>query len=531
MTFDRRAYADHLDSAFRNGHISRRELIRWASILGVSVPLAARVAPPGARAQDATPVAGGTLRFAVDPAATIEPHQLNDDPGIGIVHQVGEMLVDTDIDGNLQPRLATSWEPVEGGNSWNVAIRQGVTFHNGQPMTADDVVATFKRLVDPDSGSSAVATFDFLTAEGIRKVDDFTVAFDLARTVVDFPAYLNSYQAVILPATWPGDFATNPIGTGAFKLVEYVPQQRVVYQRNPDYWLAGRPYLDSVEAITLSSENAVTALLGSGVDMTNNPAALPLFEGNPDVKMLTVASSGHDGIFMRVDTDPFSDKRVRQAMALCMGRPELIASVWQGLGELGNDNVFAPNFPLSPTTLEQRMQNYDAARALLAEAGHPNGFQATLTTSSDTAPLPTMAAVVQEMLKPVGIEIEINAEPSSVYFTTDWLETPLNITNWGGRATPSQYLTTAYVTGSVWNASHWSNPTFDELVAQLDTELDVEKRKGIAEQVAAIMTDEVPSIIPFFINAATFIRANVQGYAPDRIGFRDLRNTFLGPAS
>ena len=530
MTFDRREYADHLESAFRNGHISRRELIRWASIVGVSVPLAARTAPSVARAQDVTPVAGGTLRFHLETAATIEPHQLNDDPGIGTVHQVCEMLVDTDFDGNLQPRLATSWEPVEGGKSWTVKLREGVRFHDGQPMTADDVVATFKRLVDPASGSSAVASFDFLTGEGIRKVDDLTVAFDLSRTVVDFPAYLSSYQAVILPATWPGDFAANPNGTGPFKLVEYVPQQRAVYQRNPDYWMAGRPYLDGAEGIILSSENAVTALLGGSVDMTNNPAALPLFEGNPDIRMLTVASSGHDGIFMRVDQEPFTDKRVRQAMALCMGRPELIASVWQGLGELANDNVFAPNFPISPTNQEQRMQNYDAARALLAEAGKPNGFPITLTTSSDTAPLPTMAAVVQEMLRPVGIEVEINAEPSSVYFTTDWLETPLNITNWGGRATPSQYLTTAYVTGSVWNASHWSNPQFDELVAQLDTELDVERRKGIAEQVAAIMTDEVPSIIPFFINAATFVRANVQGYLPDRIGFRDLRNTFLSPA-
>lgn len=530
MTFDRREYADHLDAALTTGRISRRELARWAAILGVSLPQLGRVHPGRARAQDATPVAGGTLRFAVDPAATIEPHQLNDDPGIGTVHQVCEMLVDSDYEGLLQPRLATSWEPSDGGKSWTVALRQGVTFHNGQPMTADDVVATFKRLIDPSSGSSAVATFDFLTAEGIRKVDDHTVAFDLSRTVVDFPAYLNSYQAVILPADWPGDFAKNPTGTGAFKLVEYVPQQRVVYQRNPGYWMAGRPYLDGVEAITLSSENAVTAMLGGSVDMTNNPAALPLFKGNPDIVLLTVGSSGHDGIFLRVDTDPFKDKRVRQAMALCMNRPDLIASVWQGLGELGNDNVFSPNFTVSPTSYEQRAQNYDAAKALLAEAGLPNGFQATLTTSSDTAPLPVMAAVVQEMLKPVGIDIQISAEPSSAYFTTDWLETPLNITNWGGRATPSQYLATAYVTGSVWNASHWSNPTFDGLVGQLDAELDMDKRKGIAEQIAAIMTDEVPSIIPFFINAATFVRSNVKGYSPDRIGFRDLRNTFLAPA-
>lgn len=521
MTGETRDYAHHLRDLRRAGRIDRREFVKWSAILGLALP---RV--DLARAQDATPVPGGTLRFAVDPAATIEPHQLNDDPGIGTVHQVCEMLVDTDYDGNLQPRLATGWEPVDGGKSWTVTLRQGVTFHNGQPMTADDVVASFKRLVDPNSGSSALATFDFLTGDGVRKVDDFTVAFDLARAVVDFPAYLNSYQAVILPATWPGGFAENPIGTGAFKLVEFVPQQRVRYERNPNYWLPGVPYLDSVEAITLAPDNQVTALLGGAVDMIGNPAAMPLVRDNPDVQTLTVGSSGHDGVFMRVDQDPFTDKRVRQAMALCMNRPDLIASVWQGLGEVANDNVFAPVFPVS-VPIEQRAQDFERAKALLAEAGHPNGFAATLTTSSDTAPLPTMAAVVQQMLQPVGIDVEIRAEPSSIYFATDWLETPFNITNWGGRATPSQYLGTAYVTGSVWNASHWSNPAFDGLVGQLDAELDLDKRKGIAQQIATIMTDEVPAIIPFFIRAATFARANVQSYVPDRIGFRDLRRTFL----
>jgi peptide/nickel transport system substrate-binding protein len=142
-----------------------------------------------------------------------------------------------------------------------------------------------------------------------------------------------------------------------------------------------------------------------------------------------------------------------------------------------------------------------------------------------------MAAVVQQMLEPAGIQIEINAVPSSTYFNTDWLETPLNITNWGGRATPSQYLTSAYTTGSVWNASHWSHPEFDDLVAQLDAEVDFERRKEIALQIEQIMTEEVPAIIAFFINSVSFLRSNVQGYVADRIGFRDLRRTFISPAS
>lgn len=523
MNAEMQEYGHSLTAAYRDGQIDRRDFIKWSAILGLSIPL---LDLP--RVQAAGPVRGGTFRFAVEPPATIEPHQLNDDPGIGTVHQVCEMLIDTDVAGVLRPRLATSWTPSQGGKVWTIALRRGVKFHNGQLMTAADVVATFKRLVDPKSGSAAVATFDFLAMDGVRKVDQNTVAFHLKKAVVDFPAYLSDYHAVILPANWPGHFAKHPWGTGAFKMVEYVPQQHVKYVKNPDYWLKGLPYLAGVEAVTLSSDNAVTALLGGSVDMDNNPAALPLVRANPTIKVLTVAGSGHDGIFMRTDKKPFSDKRVRQAMALCMNRPALIKSVWQGLAVLGDDNVFAPNFPVA-SPIAQRTQDYAKAKSLLSAAGYPNGFSATLTTSSDTSPLVLMATVAQQMLRPAGIRATIKPEPSTAYFTTDWLQTPLNITNWGGRTVPSQYLGTAYTTGAVWNASHWSNPTFDRLVAQLDAELDFSKRKALAKQIEMIMTEDVPAIIPFFIKAATFVRSNVQGYLPDRIGFRDLRHTYLSP--
>ena len=285
-----------------------------------------------------------------------------------------------------------------------------------------------------------------------------------------------------------------------------------------------------MQAVILTSDNAVTALLGGSIEMDSNPAALPLVRNNPGIKILTVAGSGHDGVFMRTDKKPFSDKRVRQAMALCMNRPALINTVWQGLATLGNDNVFAPVFPVS-SPLPQRTQDYAKARALLSAAGYPHGFSATLTTSSDTSPLVPMATVVQGLLKPAGIHITLKPEPSTLYFNTDWLQTPLNITNWGGRATPSQYLSTAYTTGAVWNASHWSHPTFDKLVAQFDAELDFTTRKALAKRIAMLMTEEVPAIIPFFIKSATFVRSTVQGYRPDRIGFRDLRRTYLSSHS
>ncbi len=148
---------------------------------------------------------------------------------------------------------------------------------------------------------------------------------------------------------------------------------------------------------TLSSDNAITAIQGGSIDWAagGTVTALPILRTNPSIKMLTVASSGHDGIFMRADTAPFNDKRVRQAMALCIDRPGMIKSVEQGLGVLGNDNVIAPTFPVY-NPIPQRQQNYAEAKALLAAAGHPNGFKVTLTTSSDTSPLVLVATVARQ---------------------------------------------------------------------------------------------------------------------------------------
>ncbi len=512
MNNEMQEYAHELKATYRHGVIDRRDFIKWSAILGLSLPLLDL-----SRVQAAGPAIrrGGTLKVVEASPTTIEPPLLIDGPGIDVVTQVCEYLVMVGNDLIPRPQLATSWTPSEGAKTWTVALRQGVKFNNGAMMTADDVVATFKRLVGPAAVSSAQATLAFLKPEGVRKVDQFTVAFHLTRAIVDFPYFLSNvtYQSVILPATWPGHFAKNPIGTGPFKLVEYVPQQRARYVRNPNYWQSGLPYLDGVEiTLGLSSDARTTALLGGSADMENTTegTSLPLLRNNPAVTVFAGHSSFYNGIFVRTDKAPYTDKRVRQAMALCLNRPDIIKSVLQGEGVLGNDNVIAPVFPLySP--IPQRVQDYAKARALLSAAGYPNGFSATLTTASDTSDLVPLAEVAQQMWKPAGINVKIKPEPGSVYYNTDWLGAPLTITEWGHRPTPSQLLGVAYRTGAVWNASHWSNPTFDQLTSALDAEVDFTKRKAIVKQIELLMTEEVPSMVTHFTEALRTVRSNVQG--------------------
>lgn len=506
-----REHWQELLAAYRDGRIERRDFLKWSAILGLSVPLL-----DGPVAHAATPIRrGGTLKVLTAGPASIEPPLLVDAPGAAVVQPVGEYLISVDNDLIPRPALATRWTPSDDAKTWTVTLRQGVRFHNGALMTADDVVASFRRLVNPKVASTAQSALTFLTPSGVRKVDRFTVAFHLTRAVVDFPYYVSNitYQAVILPATWPGHFAKNPIGTGPFKLVDYVPQQRARYVRNPDYWIKGAPYLDGVEVLLgLSPDAQTTQLLSGSADMqfVTPGDALPVLRGNSSVKVLAAHSSYYNGIFMRTDRAPFKDKRVRQAMALCLNRPDIVKSVQQGAGVIGDDNVVAPVFPLySPIT--QRVQNYARARALLREAGYPNGFSATLTTASDTAGLRTLALVAQQMWKPAGITVRLKTEPGTVYYTADWLAAPLTITEWAHRSTPSQHLDIAYRGTATWNASHWSNPTFDRLTQELDATLDFTKRKDLVKQIELLMTDETPSMIPAFNDSIRSVRSNVQG--------------------
>lgn len=516
---------------YRSRRIDRGEFLKWASVLGIGGALAGESlarAPRTWASGGAAPVRGGTLKVGGTVATSIEPPLLVDGTGVAIVQQVGEYLVTVE-NGVVKPHLALSWKPSQGGQVWTFTLRQGVTFQSGKPLTAADVVATFKRLVDPKQASSAQSSLTFLKPTGISAVDAHTVQFSLEQPVVDFPLYLYGvYQAVILPASYSGNFAKNADGTGPYKLVEYVPGERARYVRNPAYWNKPLPYLDSVELVLgYSADSLITALLGGSVDtlITTPEAQVPIISGNSAFKILTVQSSAHNGIFVRTDQKPFSDVRVRQAVALALNRPAIVSTVQQSLAVLGNDNVFAPVFPEYVAT-PQRTQNIAQAKSLLAAAGYARGFSIDVTTTSDTVNLVPLAIAAGQMLATVGIDVALQAEPGSVYYNTDWLDKPFTVTDWAHRPTPSQFINVAYRTGAIWNASHWSNARFDSLSKQLDSTIDLSQRKALARQLEVLETDQAPSFITFFRNVPRPVKAKLQGVNADPASYLDLSQAY-----
>lgn len=475
------------------------------------------------------PKRGGALTIATTAPTAIDPHQLQDPGGRATVQPVVNYLVRVTPDLKVMPELATEWESADA-KIWTVKLRQGVKFHNGKDFTAEDVVATFDRLVDPNVASAGRSAFSFLNKGSTIKVDSHTVRFELTRPLGDFPYSLYTYQAAILPADWPGDFATNPIGTGPFRLTRYVPKETAEYERFDGYWEDGLPYLDRVKIVYFEDVGAQIAALQSGaVDLMQSiplDAIDALMATESDIDLLAASSSTYAQLAMRVDQKPFDDKRVRQALAYSLDRALLVQSLWSGHADIGNDHLIAPVYPLAQhVKVEQRSQNYEIAKKLLAEAGYPNGIDVELRTHPIYG-LPQYAQAVQEMAKPANIRIDLKVEQDDLYYQ-HWNTTPFALEAWTHRPSPGQLLNIGYRCGAEWNVPHWCNKAFDDLVTELDATVDETKRADLANKIAAIMNDETPAIISFFYKTLRPVRRRVKGLYGEPTDFLDLRGVWI----
>ncbi|MGH3042656.1 MAG: ABC transporter substrate-binding protein, partial [Gaiellaceae bacterium] len=248
---------------------------------------------------------------------------------------------------------------------------------------------------------------------------------------------------------------------------------------------------------------------------------------DPNVVVLESRSSGYRVVGMRVDQDPFTDKRVRQAIALCLDRPALVEGLFDGKAEIGNDHAFAPVYPASElalTEVSQRQQDHEMAKQLLADAGFSNGLDIELTTEQFLEE-PQYAVTLKEACKPAGINVELKILDQPTFYGSGenqpWLQAPFTMTAWAERGSASQTIQPAYLCVSVpkpdlsnagaWNAPHWCNEEFDSLVAQFDAELDEQKRLELAAQAATVQNEEVSTIIAYWVGGLRATRSNVQG--------------------
>ena len=367
------------------GRIGRREFLRYAAVLGFSAPLAARASRLARAAARAAAPAAPDVTLTVGmtvPAGLIDPLTVGDTGGICLLSQCGEYLAVSDPDLHLKPALAESWQPNADGSVWTFKIRRDVRFHDGRTLSAHDVAATIDRLADPANGSIALSAFaGTLSKGGTRALDDATPSsFGSTRRTAAFPT--SSPPTTTTPsscrATTPAvssAASTAPARSGSSDTPpRRAPRScatRITGERSRCPSRVLFDFYDNVQAQVLAMQGGQLDVL-LHVPVQGSQALLD----DPRLSIVALKSSAHEQLHMRTDRGPFADKRVRRAVALSLNRQNLVRGMFRGRASLGNDSPFAPIFAATDPTVPQRDEDLARARALLAEAGVPNGFRA-----------------------------------------------------------------------------------------------------------------------------------------------------------
>jgi peptide/nickel transport system substrate-binding protein len=539
---------NNLIDALSAGRISRKEFIRRGTVLGLSLSALSFIASAcggddddesatgGTGTTEGQANAGGTLRTGIiTPAIELNPLVVYDEGGLAVLGQSGEYLAWSNDQLELEPRLAESWTPNEDGSIWTFKIRQGVTFHDGAPLTAADVAYTLNLHADPKNKGNALSAFGDpggLSAGGVEAVDDATVVATLNGPNGSFPYLVSSdnYNVIIVPdgfdpATWEKSF----MGTGPWVLDTFTPQQGVTYTKNPSYWDTERqPLADASEIRFYGEDQArILAIQGGEVDILSQFQVVAGGEAllnDPNITVTEVKAAQHRQIHMRTDQEPFQDKRVRQAMALLLDRPTIIEGFFQGKADLGNDNPFAPVYPYTDTSVPQREVNVEQAKQLLADAGKGDGFKVELSTW-DNYEIPQLAQLLQGAAKEVGITITLNITDAGTYYSDFWLNSPLGITDYGHRGVPTVFLTAALGSKGTWNAAHFTDKTLDGYIVDFVSALDLDAQKAAAKTLEEYLLEETPVVFPYFYYHLSAERSNVTGIDPTGMGHIDLTQT------
>jgi peptide/nickel transport system substrate-binding protein len=547
------AVENHVIDEFVAGRLSRRDFLRRGAVVGISVPVLGAVLSacgssspaPSSSASSSAPAgaAGATIKAGiVVPTAAIDPLTVADQGGLDMLAQTGEYLCLSDQQLTLRPVLAESWKPNSSADVWTFKIRQGVKFHGGAPLTADDVVYTYKLHTNPKKGSNALSAFGgVLSPSGVKKVDQFTVEFHLQAPNGNFP-YLTSsdnYNMIILPNGYdPAKWQSTFIGTGPFVLKSYTPKQGASFTRNEQYW--GAKALPAATEFTFydSQTPSILALTGGTIDVIGQFAVSggeQLLASGAPYNIIKLKSSAHRELSMRCDKAPFTDPRVRQAIALTLNRPAIVQALFKGYADLGNDSPFAPVFPSTNTSIAQRKLDVAKAKSLMSAAGHSSGFSTQLVTEQFLE-IPQYAQIVAQAAKSIGVTIKLKVESSSAYYgkatfgNSDWLDATMSLVDYGHRSVPNLFLAaplqsinTKTSTG-VWNAAHFNNSQYDKLVTQYVAAPDLSAQRSVAGQIQSLLLTQTPIIYAYFYNYLTATAQGVTGVYPTAIGHLFLNN-------
>ncbi|MGC4105629.1 MAG: ABC transporter substrate-binding protein [Thermomicrobiales bacterium] len=521
--------------------ISRRHLVAASAGLAVAPILigtataSAQAATPEASAAaspTAQPVSGGRLRFAVqgDPSE-LDPALTNLAAAGLVIDLMYEGLTHEGADLSIGPALAESWMVSDDQLTYTFALRQGVTFHNGRAFVAKDVAYTFERIQNPDTASPWATSLAGVSA--IETPDDGTVVLTLKTPDASFLARLAGRGLVIVPqeeVEKNGDLLNTAVGTGPFTFKDYVPGSTLTLDRNGSYWDPGKPYLDGIDIVIASDDTQRAAALISGtVDLAEQVGQkdITLIQAESDLRLDGGATTNLRWLVFNLRREPFDKPEFRQAVFKAIDRSPIIDAAVFGYGQplvgLYPENFWAGYHGEIPA------QDLDGAKALLAQVTLPNGFRPKILTWSQYKFLSDTSVVVQEQLKQIGIESEIDPQENAIYLEQYFGgEFDIAIMGAAGYVDPNDWPEQSLKTGSVNNAAGYSNPDFDQLIEEGLATTDQTERAPIYQQLQEVLIADSPWINLYTSESFVGLRSSVQGFTRYVSGsFVSLRETWL----
>jgi peptide/nickel transport system substrate-binding protein len=498
-------------SQIRRGSIMKAVLYLTVSMVGLAL-----LAAPAARAQDDACFKIVGYEWSGE-KQSMDPADMNSGDDSLHIYSVYNRLFHIDSNFGVHPELAETWSVSDDGLVWTFNLREGVTFHDGSKFDATDVVYTYRRILDPELASSGKPLIDsFLSPESIQAVDDLTVTFTTEKPIVELPLLISNLFVNIVPnGAMHKDLLLHGVGTGPFIQDVFVPNgpvRRLV--RNDDYW--GGPVGPACLEITVIQEAvaSVAAMLSGEVDLLLNvdPTNITVVQDDQNITLLSTAASNSMILAMWIDSPPFDDVRVREALKLVVDRQAMVNTVLLGFGEVGADNPVPLGSPVAYVS-EAPAQDIERAKELLAEAGYGDGLELDLTTADAIPGMVKVAQVYAQMAAAAGVTVNVIVTPADSFWDDVWLKKPFITSAWGMRATATG-LGIAYTKGADWNETHWYREDYDALLNKAAATIDTDERNAVYMEAQQMLAEEGGVIIPMFIHQVSAIRSACSGFQP-----------------
>jgi peptide/nickel transport system substrate-binding protein len=465
---------------------------------------------------DGKPRRGGRLRAAFaggGASETLDPHLANLFADVARAKALYDKLADYGADLSAQPRLAARWEPNATLDRWQVTLREA-TFHDGRPVTAKDVLYSYRRITDPAKAYRAKASLEPIDLDASRATGERAIEFVLKRPTAEFPNVLAAFGAYVIPenAGESGDLDKKPVGSGPFRFVSFAPGRSAVFRRHDAYW-DGAPHLDELEFVVANEESArVGALLGGQVEYAHelNPTTARAHEGKGQIAIVRLKGSAMQAFCMKTDRPPFDDKRVREAFFLIADRQELVDGALSGAGVVGND-LFGKGYEYYADSLPQREQDLDRARALLKQAGAEK-LKVTLDTSAVAAGFTEAASIFRDQAAKAGVTVDVKMGSKDSYWS-DILDNGTLCCYRSGAMPIEAHISQRLLTGSTTNATKWKHKDFDALYQQAQSTRDKKQRAAVYDRMQRRLYAEGGFLVWGFADWIIGTARNVKGVA------------------